>query len=65
MIDQMKEVVRKERPQGNPFLEQMQREGRERQFHKEKEAFTNWMKEQWMEVEKDMEKRLRERMHQM
>jgi hypothetical protein len=38
----------------------VQKEKRERQYQKEKESFTNWMKEQWKEVEKDMERRLKE-----
>jgi hypothetical protein len=32
---------------------------RERQYQKEKETFTKWIKEQWKEVEKDMKKRLK------
>jgi hypothetical protein len=40
-------------------LEQAQKEKRERQYQNEKESFTTWMREQWKEAEKDMEKRLR------
>jgi hypothetical protein len=40
-------------------LKQAQREKRERQYQKEKESFTNWMKEKWKEAEKDMKRRLR------
>jgi hypothetical protein len=53
--------VRKEQLKENSFLEQAQKERRERQYQKEKENFTNWMKEQWKKSEKDMENRLREK----
>jgi hypothetical protein len=57
-IEQIREVVWAEQPKINPFMEQVQKEKREREYQKEKEAFTNWMKEQWKEAEIDMEKRL-------
>jgi hypothetical protein len=40
-IEQNQEVVRQEKPKENPFLEQAQKERRERQIQKEKENFTN------------------------
>jgi hypothetical protein len=40
-------------------LKQAQKEKWERQYQKEEESFTNWMKEQWKEEEKDMERRLK------
>jgi hypothetical protein len=40
-------------------LKQAQKEKGERQYKKEKDEFTNWMKEQWKEVEKNIEKRMR------
>jgi hypothetical protein len=45
-IEQIREVVRSEQPKAYPFAEQVQKEKRERVYQKEKETFTNWMKEQ-------------------
>jgi hypothetical protein len=57
-IDQIREVVHAEQPKINPFSELAQREKREREYQKEMEAFTKWIKEQWKEVEVDMEESL-------
>jgi hypothetical protein len=45
-MEQIRAVVHTEQPKLNPFLEQAQKENREREYQKEKEAFTNWIKEQ-------------------
>jgi hypothetical protein len=60
-IEQIQKVVRKEQSKRNFYLEQAQKESRERQYKKEKENFTNWMKEQWKQVEQDAGNRLREK----
>jgi hypothetical protein len=45
MIEQIREVVQAEQPNANPFSKQAQKDKREREYQKEKEAFQEWLKE--------------------
>jgi hypothetical protein len=64
MIKQIREVVSAEQPKANPFLEQAQKEKREREYQKEKETFQTWLREQWVEAEAAMEKKVAEKTEQ-
>jgi hypothetical protein len=60
-IQQIQGVVRREQPKDNSFLQRTQQDRREKQIQKERKDFIGLIKEQWAEVEKDMEKRLKEK----
>jgi hypothetical protein len=47
IIEQIREVVRKEQPKENPFLDQVQIAKWERQYQKEKENVTKLIQEHW------------------